>query len=69
MEEEREREKGTRVSVCTHIHSLVCLTFATSRNMLQVKKPPQRDLTASLCQTIVSWLSERVTCSQAKPKD
>lgn len=69
MKEEREREKGTRVSVCTHIHSLVRLTFATSRNMLQVKIPPERDLTASRCQTIVSWLSEGVTCSQAKPKD
>lgn len=39
MEEEREREKGVLLDMdmCTHIHGLICLAVATSRNMLKVK--------------------------------
>ena len=54
MEGEKEREKDTHIHMYAHIHSLVCLAFATSRNMLKVRIPLQRDRTAFLCQTIVS---------------
>lgn len=66
----KERKACSWTWTCVHTYtaSFVWLWLPVG-TCSKWKMPPQRDLTASLCQTIVSWLSETVTCSQAKPKD